>query len=131
MKLIPLLLVTILSFLSFPTWSDDAVLQQAYQSQQSNVQVQGVGYVIKVLSDDTKGSQHQRFIVKLNSKQTLLIAHNIDLAPRIPNLKKGDKIQFYGEYEYNKQGGIVHWTHKAMQGNHVHGWLKRNRVIYQ
>ncbi|QOY51204.1 DUF3465 domain-containing protein [Candidatus Sulfurimonas baltica] len=40
------------------------------------------GDVIRVLSDDNTGSRHQRFIIRLSSGQTLLIAHNIDLAPK-------------------------------------------------
>jgi hypothetical protein len=131
MKLFNFCLITFLSFLSFSSSANDSAIKQAYLSQQSNVQVQGVGKVIQVLSDDTKGSKHQRFILRLNNKQTLLIAHNIDLAPRIPNLRKGDTVGFYGEYEYNKKGGIVHWTHNAPQNNHAHGWLKHNRLIYQ
>ncbi|ENL3533505.1 DUF3465 domain-containing protein, partial [Vibrio cholerae] len=71
-------------------YANDAILQQAYQSQQSDLQVQGLGQVVKVLPDDNDGSRHQKFILKLNSGQTLLVAHNIDLAPRIPNLKVGD-----------------------------------------
>ncbi|ENI1142946.1 DUF3465 domain-containing protein, partial [Vibrio cholerae] len=70
-------------------YANDAVLQQAYQSQQSDLQVQGFGQLVKVLPDDNDGSRHQKFILKLNSGQTLLVAHNIDLAPRIPNLKIG------------------------------------------
>ncbi|ENI1142941.1 DUF3465 domain-containing protein, partial [Vibrio cholerae] len=70
-------------------YANDAALQQAYQSQQSDLQVQGFGQVAKVLPDDNDGSRHQKFILKLNSGQTLLVAHNIDLAPRIPNLKVG------------------------------------------
>jgi hypothetical protein len=60
---------------------------------------------------DNQGSRHQRFILKLNSSQTLLIAYNIDLAPKIKNLKVGDHVNFYGEYEWNSKGGVIHWTH--------------------
>ncbi|HAS4277875.1 TPA: DUF3465 domain-containing protein, partial [Vibrio cholerae] len=87
------------SCFSVSLYANDAVLQQAYQSQQSDLQVQGLGQVVKVLPDDNDGSRHQKFILKLNSGQTLLVAHNIDLAPRIPNLKVGDSVEFYGEYE--------------------------------
>ncbi|TYA00370.1 DUF3465 domain-containing protein, partial [Vibrio cholerae] len=87
------------SCFSVSLYANDAVLQQAYQSQQSDLQVQGFGQVVKVLLDDNDGSRHQKFILKLNSGQTLLVAHNIDLAPRIPNLKVGDSVEFYGEYE--------------------------------
>ncbi|HBC3563875.1 TPA: DUF3465 domain-containing protein, partial [Vibrio cholerae] len=78
------------SCFSVSLYANDAVLQQAYQSQQSDLQVQGFGQLVKVLPDDNDGSRHQKFILKLNSGQTLLVAHNIDLAPRIPNLKVGD-----------------------------------------
>ncbi|EJH59122.1 putative lipoprotein [Vibrio cholerae HC-43B1] len=93
------------SCFSVSLYANDAVLQQAYQSQQSDLQVQGFGQVAKVLPDDNDGSRHQKFILKLNSGQTLLVAHNIDLAPRIPNLKVGDSVEFYGEYEWNKRVG--------------------------
>ncbi|MVB33417.1 DUF3465 domain-containing protein, partial [Vibrio cholerae] len=108
------------SFFSVGLHANDAVLQQAYQSQQSDLQVQGFGQVVKVLPDDNDGSKHQKFILKLNSGQTLLVAHNIDLAPRIPNLKVGDSVEFYGEYEWNKKGGVLHWTHKDPQNRHAH-----------
>ncbi|EGQ8612833.1 DUF3465 domain-containing protein, partial [Vibrio cholerae] len=68
------------SFFSVGLHANDSVLQQAYKSQQSDLQVQGFGKVVKVLPDDNDGSKHQKFILKLNSGQTLLVAHNIDLA---------------------------------------------------
>ncbi|MGO4234425.1 DUF3465 domain-containing protein [Vibrio cholerae] len=119
------------SCFSVSLYANDAVLQQAYQSQQSDLQVQGFGQVAKVLPDDNDGSKHQKFILKLNSGQTLLVAHNIDLAPRIPNLKVGDSVEFYGEYEWNKKGGVLHWTHKDPQNRHAHGWLKHNGQVYE
>lgn len=119
------------SFFSVGLHANDAVLQQAYQSQQSDLQVQGFGQVVKVLPDDNDGSKHQKFILKLNSGQILLVAHNIDLAPRVPNLKVGDSVEFYGEYEWNKKGGVLHWTHKDPQNRHAHGWLKHNGQLYE
>ncbi|EGR1330693.1 DUF3465 domain-containing protein [Vibrio cholerae] len=119
------------SCFSVSLYANDAALQQAYQSQQSDLQVQGFGQVAKVLPDDNDGSRHQKFILKLNSGQTLLVAHNIDLAPRIPNLKVGDSVEFYGEYEWNKKGGVLHWTHKDPQNRHAHGWLKHNGQVYE
>ncbi|WP_430617121.1 DUF3465 domain-containing protein [Vibrio cholerae] len=119
------------SFFSVGLHANDSVLQQAYKSQQSDLQVQGFGKVVKVLPDDNDGSKHQKFILKLNSGQTLLVAHNIDLAPRIPNLQVGDSVEFYGEYEWNKKGGVLHWTHKDPQNRLAHGWLKHNGQVYE
>ncbi|EPO2912080.1 DUF3465 domain-containing protein, partial [Vibrio cholerae] len=107
MKWFVAFLLVLTSCFSVSLYANDAVLQQAYQSQQSDLQVQGFGQVAKVLPDDNDGSRHQKFILKLNSGQTLLVAHNIDLAPRIPNLKVGDSVEFYGEYEWNKKGGVL------------------------
>lgn len=110
--------------------ADDAIAS-AYQSQQSGVQLGGQGVVERVLSDDTSGSRHQRFILRLASGQTLLIAHNIDLAPRVSALRAGDSVAFYGEYEWNPEGGVIHWTHHDPDGSHVAGWLKHNGQTFQ
>src|SRR4051812_25006419 len=83
----------------------DSALAQAIEEHASDVQVDGEGVVTKILADDNSGSGHQKFIVQLQSGQTLLIAHNIDLAPRVAPLKKGDTITFRGEYSWNERGG--------------------------
>ncbi|MBH0029127.1 DUF3465 domain-containing protein [Pseudoalteromonas sp. SWN29] len=128
------LLIYILLGFTFLHWSNFAnatSLNEAYKNHQSNVQVPGSGIVIHILNDDNNGSRHQKFILKLSTGITILIAHNIDLAPRINLLSKGDTVQFYGEYEWNKKGGVVHWTHKDPNGYHVGGWLKHKGKIYQ
>ena len=111
--------------------TDDSALTSVFENRKSDVQVRGGGFVIRNLADETSGSRHQKFILKLSSGQTLLISHNIDLAPRINSLRKGDTVNFYGEYEWNSKGGVVHWTHHDPRGEHVGGWLKHNGAIYQ
>jgi hypothetical protein len=100
-------------------------------SEASNTQVQGTGVVSRILSDDSDGSRHQRFILRLQSGQTLLVAHNIDLAPRIDDLNEGDTVEYSGEYEWNPKGGVVHWTHRDPSGQHVAGWLKHDGRVFQ
>lgn len=106
-------------------------IKAAYEQRQSNVQVQGGGRVKAILKDDNDGSRHQKFILVLKNGLSILVAHNIDLAPKIPNLKKGDVVDFYGEYEYNPKGGVLHWTHRDPQNRHESGWLKHDGQIYQ
>ena len=107
------------------------IIEAAFNNRQSDLQVQGQGTVVRVLSDDVDGSRHQRFILELDTGQALLIAHNIDLAPRIRELNKGDTVGFYGEYEWNAKGGVIHWTHKDPNHRHIDGWLKHHGKTYQ
>ena len=131
MKKLPLFIFIGFLLLQWSNFTQASTVQKAFKSHQSDVQVKGVGAVVRILSDDNKGSRHQRFILKLSSGQTILIAHNIDLAPRISSISVGDKVYFYGEYEWNNKGGVVHWTHHDPNGRHVGGWLKHNGKIYQ
>ena len=97
----------------------------------SGQQTRGTGTVIRVLSDDTKGSRHQKFIIRVPTGRTLLVAHNIDLAPRLNGLRVGDHVEFYGVYEHNSKGGVIHWTHHDPSNRHTSGWLKLNGRTYQ
>ncbi|WP_026970377.1 DUF3465 domain-containing protein [Aliagarivorans marinus] len=126
-----LLALLLIVGLSAHSYANDQRLANAFANQQSNLQIEGQGIVSRILSDDTVGSRHQRFILTLASQQTLLVAHNIDLAPRIPNLKIGDKVIFYGVYEWNNKGGVIHWTHHDPANHHPHGWLKHRGKRYQ
>ena len=111
--------------------SHDFILQDAFEHQKSAIQVAGLGKISKLLPDDTVGARHQKMLVVLNSGQTILIAHNIDLAEKIDPIRLGDLIAFNGEYEWNEKGGLVHWTHHDPKGDHIAGWLKYNGKIYQ
>lgn len=118
-------------FTNAPSNTDASVLLTAYANEQSDLQIRGRGVVRRVLPDDKKGSRHQKFILQVNPGQTLLVAHNIDIADRLPGLKKGETVEFYGEYEWTRQGGVMHWTHHDPSGRHIDGWLKYNGKTYQ
>ncbi len=108
-----------------------ARIVEAYRSGRSDFVVQASGVVRAVLRDDLDGSRHQRFIVELEDGHSVLVAHNIDLAPRVDALRRGDRISFKGEYEWNEKGGVIHWTHRDPAGRHPHGWIEHEGRRYQ
>jgi len=110
---------------------NDQVLANAFTNHESSLQVEGEGRVIRILADDNEGSRHQRFILQLESGQTLLVAHNVDLASRIAGLTVGDSVAFNGVYEWNAQGGVIHWTHRDPDGGHVAGWINHGGRTYE
>ena len=111
--------------------ANDRILARAFANRTSNIQVEGEGTVTRLLSDDLNGARHQRFILQLASGQTLLVTHNIDIAPRIDELELGDSVSFHGEYVWNEKGGLIHWTHHDPQDSSAGGWIKHNGKTYQ
>ncbi|MEZ4700477.1 MAG: DUF3465 domain-containing protein [Rhodothermales bacterium] len=99
-------------------------IETAFAEQARDLPVEGEGVVLRILSDDNDGSRHQRFVLELASGHTVLVAHNIDLAPRLEGIARGERVRFKGEYAWNPEGGVVHWTHHDPQGRHAGGWLE-------
>ena len=98
-------------------------LAQARENPSSKLWVTVHGKVIKQLRDDLSGSRHQKFLIKIDKNFTLLVSHNIDLAPRVP-LSKGNTVSVSGLYEWNNRGGVIHWTHHDPKGKKKGGWIK-------
>ena len=148
-KILPLLIALLVAYLGYeqlpqtsnvPAPDSNGQLRQApanqalfsaMENRRSDVQLVAVGTVVKVLADDNDGSRHQRFLIRAGSGQTVLVAHNIDLAPRVAGLAAGDQVTIYGEYEWNPKGGVLHWTHHDPAGRHVGGWIKHEGQTYQ
>jgi hypothetical protein len=97
--------------------------EEAFADRRSGVMIEGIGKVVRILADDREGSPHQRFILLLESDQTLLVSHNIDLAERVP-VRPGDRVELRGQYEWNDRGGVVHWTHDDPEGRRKGGWIR-------
>ncbi len=104
--------------------------QRQFSVQDSGDWVEGTGVVMRVLSDDNEGSRHQRFILDMRNRQSILIAHNIDLAKRV-SLGVGDRVKFRGTYEWNDLGGLVHWTHHDPMGFEPGGYIVHRRKTYK
>jgi hypothetical protein len=108
----------------------DTAIARAYRDRMSGMMVQSLGVVDRLLPDDEEGDRHQRFIIRLASGQTLLVSHNIDVAPRVP-LTVGDALVFRGQYEWNEQGGVIHWTHRDPDREHPGGWIEHLGTTYE
>lgn len=99
-----------------------AVLE-AFEEGRSGFMAEVTGTVQSILADDEEGSRHQRFILELQGGHTLLVSHNIDLAPRAP-IRRGGTVTVRGQYEWNDRGGVLHWTHHDPQGRRPGGWIE-------
>lgn len=102
--------------------ADDAV-QRAFDTRARDVWLDAGGVVERNLADDNDGSRHQRFVIRTDGGISLLISHNIDLAPRLDGLAVGDRVVARGEYVWNDKGGLLHWTHHDPAGRLAGGYL--------
>lgn len=105
-------------------------LQTAYDAEQSGVMVEVTGRIKKVLPDDRDGDRHQKFILDMDRRHTVLVSHNIDLAPRAP-VQEGDTVTVYGQYEWSEPGGVLHWTHRDPRGRREGGWIRHDGKTYE
>lgn len=105
-------------------------IDQHYKKSDTGQWIEDSGFVQRLISDDNDGLRHQRIILKLKNRQSLLIAHNIDLADRVP-VSVGDRLYFRGMYEWNELGGLVHWTHDDPMKIEDGGWIRYRRKTYK
>lgn len=103
----------------------------AFRDHRSQIMMVVEGQVVRTLSDDRDGTPHQRFLIRTATGVTLLVAHNLDIAPRVPDLQPGEPLELRGEYIWNPKGGLLHWTHHDPSGQHEAGYIQRAGHRYQ
>ncbi len=108
----------------------DIGIVELYAQQESGVMVEFEARVERILSDDKVPPRHQRFILTLNNGHSVLIAHNLELSERVP-IKLNDRVKVHGMYQFNAQGGIVHWTHRDQGVGTRHGWIELGGKRYE
>jgi uncharacterized protein DUF3465 len=104
--------------------ADNAAVKSAFERRAENVELTASGAIDRVLSDqDGPSGPHERFIVRLSDVgMTLLVEHNLSIAPRVP-VAVGATVLVHGEYVWNAQGGLLHFTHHDPDGSHEGGYI--------
>jgi hypothetical protein len=112
--------------------SGNAAIQSDFAEHRSNVEVTADGQVTRLLTDDHgPDGTHQRFIVRLGGlDQTVLIDNNVDIGRRAA-VAVGDAVTVHGEYVWNDQGGLIHFTHHDPAHTHEGGWIDAKGVRYE
>ena len=110
---------------------DDTAIVDDFHNHQSNVEVTADGTVVRLLADRTSSTgTHEQFIIKLSSGDlTIEVEHNISIAKRVP-VQEGDHVIIHGEYVWNAQGGLIHFTHHDPQGTHEVGYILDGGTTY-
>ena len=133
MRRASIVLVLLVSFGCAPaTTPDNAAVERDYSQHQSTVEVTAEGVVTSLLTDDTGPSgTHQRFIIRLTgATQTVLVDNNVTVGQRAP-VARDDEVIVHGEYIWNEQGGLIHFTHHDPAPSHEGGWIELRGVRYQ
>ncbi|MCA8961076.1 MAG: DUF3465 domain-containing protein [Planctomycetes bacterium] len=110
--------------------SEDQRILDAFRAERSGFMVTVRGTVERTLPDDNEGSRHQKFILRIAQRHTVLVTHNIDLATRVP-VHDGDAVTIHGQYEWSDKGGVLHWTHHDPQKFHEEGWIEHDGKRYE
>jgi len=110
--------------------ADDRQIIAAQSNQESKVEVTVTARVKKLLPDDTRGLQHQKFLLILSNGTSILVANDLTYGQRVP-IQPGDVVKIHGEYIWNRLGGLIHWTHRSDTPRHESGWIEFNGQTYQ
>ena len=123
-KLFVLAIAVIVAASCAQTLQGNARIAEAFARRASGFEVTADGVVERLLSDEPgPDGTHERFVMRLDgSTQTVLVAHNISIASRAP-VAVGDQVMVHGEYVWNEQGGLIHFTHHDPQRRHEDGYI--------
>jgi hypothetical protein len=103
-------------------------VSRPFQRHESDIWLSISGKVSRILSDELGQFRHQRFIVSCGSGQTVLVVNDVSIGQRVP-VHIGDSVIVRGQYIWNTQGGLLHFTHHA-QGGGQSGWIEFEHKVY-
>lgn len=87
------------------------------------------GRIVRLLPDEGDGDRHQRLVLDVGKQQTILVAHNLEIAGRVP-VSLGDRLSARGLFEWNDLGGLIHWTHRDPMGIEEGGYIEHRNKRY-
>ena len=115
-----------------PAAPDNETVRRDFAEHRSNVEVTAAGAVTTILADAPGADgTHQRFILRLTGlTQTVLVENNVSIGRRVP-IAVGDDVTVHGEYVWNDQGGLIHFTHHDPVHTHEGGWISLRGARYE
>lgn len=112
---------------SIPQHAGCGQVSHAFVQHQSSVWLTLSAPVARTLTDSIGQFDHQRFILRCPSGQTVLIENDVSIGRRVP-VRRGDLVIVHGQYIWNSLGGLVHYTHHG--GGAESGWIALKGEIY-
>ena len=97
-----------------------------FQQRESGIWLTVSATVTRLLADSYGQYQHQRFIVRCPSGQTVLIVNDVSIGQRVP-VGVDQRVVVRGQYVWNAQGGLIHFTH---HGDGNGGWILYRGHVY-
>jgi hypothetical protein len=106
--------------------------QTLHQDIATNINGAEVTFDATVVSDPVTGGDHERFVVKTTTGESLEVDHNTKLATYVP-VHTGDKVIIHGKLYIDPGPRYgVHCTHARTSGGcPVPGWIEFNNAYYE
>jgi hypothetical protein len=107
----------------------------AWRAGRSNVEVTAEGSIASILGNSGGPSgTHEGFLLHLRGASghglTVRVEDNVDLTGQVP-LSEGEDVEVRGEYVYDANGGVIHYTHRDPSGRHAAGFIRAGDTLYQ
>lgn len=107
-----------------------AILEHAFYDQRSGFMAEASGTVARVLAANPDDPTYQRFVIRLENGQSILIVHNQVAGNTVP-LAIEDRVTVRGEYEWSETGGLLKKTHLDLSSKRRHGFVEHDGKRYQ
>jgi len=104
------------------------ILANAYLDRQSGMGAEVQGDVTRLIMDDQRAAQEQKFVIHGFSGQALLVSHDLGKSERVP-VAVGDQVTVRGEYRWSEPGGMLVWT-TADGPKERQGWIEHKGKYY-
>jgi hypothetical protein len=113
----------------------NGVVYDAWRAGRSNVEVTAEGSIASILGNSGGPSgTHEGFLLHLRGASghglTVRVEDNVDLTGQVP-LSEGEDVEVRGEYVYDANGGVIHYTHRDPSGRHAAGFIRAGDTLYQ
>lgn len=107
-----------------------AILEDAFYDRRDGFMAEVSGTVTRVLAANPNDPTYQRFIIRLENGQSILIVHNQAAGNTVP-VAIDDRVTVRGEFEWSETGGLLKNTHMDLSPKRRHGFVEHDGKRYQ